>query len=168
MKKMLLLFFVSIVLYPALVFADNLIGPKIYGLQLGMPVEDAKPIMEEICNKHSYSKCGEMGGVDSHALLPKDRNIRLWGSGLMVNMYYKNNTLVGYEIPLSVFNYTKATDKNVFLQELADHYDLSLTCVKDGVWMDKNPEKGYLVYVSFAVPNIGVLAIQKPEPLQFK
>lgn len=144
-------------------------GPKIFGLQIGMPAADAKPIIEEICKKDNIN-CNVERVIDPMMFFGEGaKGIEAWGSaGYRVAMYFKNNILVGYKLPFTIFNYKAGIDTNIFLQQLADHYNLSLKCTSNYECTDQNSELGYKVLVNPMAMCISVFTIPKTDSLQFK
>lgn len=121
MKRLLFIIVISIFLYPQLffskiVFADNLIGPKIYDLQIGMAVSDAKQIIEGICKQYNVN-CTEFSAsaYEPGLFIYNDKNIKGFGSaGYNIEIFYRDNSIIGYTLPFKIFNFENSMNRDTF------------------------------------------------------
>lgn len=168
MKKLLFIILLSIFLCPQLIFADALIGPKIYNLQIGMPVSEAKQIIEEICKKYDINCKNMVYGDFIRPFFFNSEKAKAFGnSGYNIMVFYDTDTVIGYTLPFKIFNLSPNMKIETFLEELAKHYNLSLTCNRSNC-IEDNEELGFKVDIDLAWSTINVVPIQKTESLQFK
>lgn len=146
---------------------SNLYGPKIYGLQLGMSYKESKPIINDICTKHGnpFMKCEDLSGVGEAFGAPK--NIRIFGDLSTVGTW-DNDILVGYTLPLTIFNYNNTIDKRAFLEKLASSYNLNFYCDDKGICKGSNNDEGYQTTINLNNGYIKIEQASKLSDLEFK
>lgn len=103
--------------------AQDLKGPKIFGLQLGMPVEQAKDIVNNICKNMNK----ELSETDSTAL-SLGIGADFYGCFGTASIHFERNYIYRYNIGASVFNYTPAGGSSYFgenfLKEFISKYNI--------------------------------------------
>lgn len=175
MKSAINILLISIFLCSSTVLADELYGPNIFGLQLGMTYKDSKPIMDSLCTKYGgdispcrdwsefYSKMIKAYGGDG------DTEINAYGILFGMNAIWINHVLKSYTLPLGIFNYNTSMDKRIFLEKLASSYNLSFECnAGDMMCVGHNNDIGYDTEINFQTGMIKISAATKTDELEFK
>lgn len=146
---------------------NNLYGPKIFGLQLGMSYKESKPIVNDICTKYGnpFMKCEDLSGVGE--AFGASKTTKIFGD-LSTVATWDNNILVGYTLPLKIFNYNNTIDKRTFLEKLASSYNLNFNCDNNGICKGSNNYDGYEVEINLNNEYIKIEKASKISDLEFK
>ena len=141
-------------------YAHELVGPKIFGLQLGMQFNKVL----EIANKITENNCEQ---IDQYGLSCYSSKFG------RLNIIFNNGILSMYSMPLTYFNYNGSMDERVFLKQLIEHYKIPELDYISGnnrnYYQYKNSNEGYQITISFSMfGEIKVNSIEKISDLNFK
>lgn len=148
------------------------VGPKIFGMQLGMLYTSARQNAEKICMKREKIVQGVNPCMDQAGLILLLLGTKAEAYGSISNDIFiagAGGILLSYSLPLSIFNYEESMNKDIFIKKFEEAYHLDLECKKESEeckYVDNS--SGYEVSINFKTDILNVKSVVKESDLIFK